>query len=131
MAKQKLTAAKVQKLFNEAIRKRDNGCINKGECSGNLECSHFYPVGGNSGIRFHPDNAHTQCSRHHFDHHNRDPLMYVRWMERYKPEVLEKLEIMRHNAIRYNQSTLREIKALCKSGDLDTLRELIESLHGY
>lgn len=127
----KLSITKVQDAVNYAIRKRDVYCINQdGTCSGRLEASHFFGKGGNGGIRFHPDNIHGQCTKHHFDHHQRNPLVYVEWMQREKPDELELLESMRGKAIKYSQVTLQEIYDRAKVDDLDGIRELIEALHG-
>jgi hypothetical protein len=127
-----LTITKVQKAFNDAIRERDGRCtINHGSCSGNLECSHFFPVGANSTLRFYPGNAYTQCSSAHFEHHNRNPLIYVSWMKANKADDLEWMQSVRSRAsVRYNQGTLRDIYALCKGGQMQMLKEYIEDLNG-
>lgn len=86
----KLTITKVQDAVNYAIRKRDGGCINHdGTCCGRLEASHFFGKGGNGGLRFYPPNIHGQCTKHHFDHHQRNPLCYVCWMQENCPEELK------------------------------------------
>jgi len=126
----KLTVNKVQDAVNHAIRLRDVYCINRdGTCSGRLEASHFFGKGGNGGIRYHPDNIHGQCSKHHFDHHQRNPLCYVEWMQANKPEELAELEAMRGRVVKYTQEVLRQIKELAQLGDLEALRELIRELH--
>ena len=127
----KLSITKVQDAVNHAIRERDGECINHdGTCSGRLEASHFFGKGGTGGIRFHPDNIHGQCSKHHFDHHQRNPLCYVEWMQENKPVELVRLENMRGRTIKYNQITLHEIYDMAKRGDLEGIKILVESLHG-
>lgn len=127
----KLSISKVQDAVNHAIRLRDVYCINQdGTCSGRLEASHFFGKGGNGGIRFHPDNIHGQCTKHHFDHHQRNPLVYVEWMQQNKPDELARLESMRGRAIKYNQVTLQEIYDMALAGNLDGIKKLVESLHG-
>lgn len=127
----KLSITKVQDAVNHAIRLRDVYCINQdGTCSGRLEASHFFGKGGNGGIRFHPDNIHGQCSKHHFDHHQRNPLCYVKWMQENCPVELSRLEGMRGYTIKYSQVTLKEIYDMARAGDLDGIKALVESLHG-
>ena len=130
--KPKLSITKVQKAFNEAIRARDEACtIMHGDCSGNLECSHFYPVGSNGGLRFYPGNAYTQCSSAHFAHHNRNPLLYVRWMQELHSDDLDWMESVRGKSIvRYNQVTLGQIYLMCKSNDIEQLKNFIENING-
>lgn len=52
-----------QQAFNAYIRKRDgNRCISCGIQTRVVHAGHFISVGhGGSGLRFHPDNCHTQC----------------------------------------------------------------------
>lgn len=127
----KLTVTKVQDAVNHAIRLRDVYCINQdGTCSGRLEASHFFGKGGNGSIRFHPDNIHGQCTKHHVDHHQRKPLCYVEWMQENCPEVLERLEGMRGRTVKYNQITLHEIYSAALAGDLQEVKRIVESLHG-
>jgi hypothetical protein len=131
-----LTITKVQKAFNDAIRERDGQCTIAGKdchgyCSGHLECSHFFPVGANSSLRFYPGNAYAQCSSAHFEHHNRNPMIYVSWMKETKADDLEWMQSVRSKAsVRYNQGTLRDIYAFCKSGKMQELKEYIEELNG-
>ena len=127
-----LTVTKVQKAFNEAIRARDQRCtIDHGQCSGNLECSHFFPVGANSTLRFYPLNAYTQCSSAHFEHHDRNPLLYVNWMKANHYDDIEWMQSVRGKAsIRYNQSTLKDILDMCNRGHLEHLTLYIEELNG-
>ena len=125
--KKKLTPAKVQAIFNTAIRRRDGGCVtNDVTCKGRLECSHFFTRGGNGGLRFHPDNAHAQCSNHHFEYHNRNPLPYTRWMEEHVS--IPALEALKTKTVRYTQPVLKEIVRLCDEDKLDELKEYVESL---
>ena len=125
----KLTVTKVQDAVNKAIRERDGQCINSdGSCCGRLEASHFFGKGGNGGLRFYPMNIHGQCSKHHFDHHQRNPLCYVRWMQENCPEELEWMETARKRVVKYSQPVLRDILSMAKRGALDELTEYIRAL---
>ena len=128
--KKKISVSKVQEAFNKAIVRRDSRCMVKNDspCSGQLQCSHFFPVGGNSGLRFYPYNAFTQCAGHHMSHHNRDPLFYSRWMQTHCPEELSWMESVRGIPVRYSQVVLGEILDACKSDDLDEVRKIVRGL---
>lgn len=130
MKKKKLSISKVQEAFNKAIVRRDSACMVKNDnpCSGQLQCSHFYPVGGNSGLRFYPYNAFTQCAGHHFSHHNRDPFFYPKWMQEHCPEELKWMESVRGIPVRYSQYVLSCIYESCKEDDLETVREIVREL---
>lgn len=131
MTKTKLTAKKVQIAFNKAICERDKQCtISTADCAGRLECSHFFPVGGNGGLRFYPGNAYAQCSGHHLTHHNRDPLMYAQWMQKNHKADLEWMESVRGKPVQYTQPVLRDIQNMCKDGLLTALTLYIEELIG-
>lgn len=126
-----LTPAKVQlRHFNPAIRRRDHRCVTRDErCSGRLEASHFFAVAGNGGIRFHPANAHTQCTHHHkYEYHHSNPLRYVRWMESNVPRKLAYLESVQYVSVRYTQDDLRVIASLCDSDQLDKVEQYVEAL---
>ena len=125
----KLTVTKVQDAVNYAIRMRDGTCINHDEtCKGNLEASHFFGKGGNGCLRFYPPNIHGQCSKHHFDHHQRNPLCYVKWMQENCPEELEWMESARRRVVKYSQPVLRDIYDLARRGALDELTAYIRAL---
>jgi uncharacterized DUF497 family protein len=123
----KLTTSKVQEIFNAAIRRRDGRCMTpEGPCSGNLECSHFYAKGGNGSLRFYPPNCWTQCSRHHFDFHNRNVMPYVDLMQ--NVDQAHWMKRARGCTIRYGQETLHMVVAYCKADDLDGLTDYVEGL---
>ena len=125
----KLTVTKVQDAVNYAIRMRDGVCINHdGTCNGRLEASHFFGKGGNGGLRFYPPNIHGQCSKHHFDHHQRNPLCYVRWMQENCPEELAWMESARGKVVKYSQPVLEDIMGMARLGQLDELTAYIEAL---
>lgn len=128
--KKKISVSKVQEMFNKAIVRRDSRCMVKNDspCSGQFQCSHFYPVGGNSGLRFYPYNAFTQCAGHHMSHHNRDPLFYSKWMQIHCPEELAWMESVRGIPVRYSQVVLGEILAACKADDLEEVRRIVRGL---
>ena len=65
----KLTA-KAQKVFNAYIRKRDSEdgyfvCISCGQTKDitQMDCGHFAPVKGGSGLRFDEYNCNGECKR--------------------------------------------------------------------
>lgn len=125
----KITVTKVQELFNAAIRRRDNCCMTAhSPCSGNLECSHFFAKGGNGSLRFYPPNCLTQCSAHHFEFHQRNPMPYVRVVE--ARGKLEWMEASRRKTIKYTQEVLRTVIAYCAKDDLRGLERYIEELIG-
>lgn len=129
--KKKYTTAKVQDLFNAAIRRRDGHCVMyHSPHAGQLEASHFFTVGGNGAMRYHPDNCHTQCTKHHFsEYHMDNTLPYTRWMEKYVPN-LEWMETHRKREVKYNQANLEVIADLCIHDKLRELKRFIESLIG-
>jgi hypothetical protein len=124
----KIKISKVQTLFNEAIRRRDGSCVMAGPHSGNLECSHFFTVGGNGCLRFYPHCAHTQCTSHHVaEFHHGNALPYVRWMQ-VNVAKLDWMEDVRKTIIRYSQPNLRQIAEYCRTDQLGQLAEYIEDL---
>lgn len=126
----KLTVGKVQAAVNAAIRRRDGRCVvtdDKHPCAGVLTASHFYSVGGNGSLRFYPPNIHTQCFGHHGIHErNQDPVFYHAWMMYNYPSTLDFMNIARGTVIKYDQETLRHIKEMADSDQLDILQEYIE-----
>ena len=130
MKKKKLSITKVQEAFNKAIVRRDSACMVKNDspCSGQLQCSHFFPVGGNSGLRFYPYNAFTQCASHHITHHNRDPLFYAEWMQIHCPEELKWMESVRGLPVRYTQAVLMEIYQACMNDNLFEVQRIVRGL---
>lgn len=133
MKKKKLTIQQVQQNFNRAIVRRDGICrVTDGRtnCKGVYQCSHFFPVGGNSCLRFYPYNAFTQCAGHHLAHHNRDPKFYTVWMQEHYQHELEWMESVRGKSLRYTQPILEQISDLCRNEQLRELAELIRGLLG-
>lgn len=96
-------------------------------CSGHLEASHFYAKGGNGGLRFYPPNVHGQCSKHHFDWHNRDQLTYTTWMQR-NCEQLEWMAGIRSRPAKYSQAILKDIYYMCRNGELEKLTNYIRNI---
>lgn len=128
MRKNKIPLEKVQKAFNDAIKRRDCRCLIKDyePCYGQLECSHFYTIGGNPSLRFYPPNAYAQCSKHHWNHHNKSAKTYVKWMQNYHNEELEYMQTARNKFIKYDDELKAEIIRLCNADKLDELKKLIE-----
>ena len=130
MRHKKIRISKVQEAFNKAIIRRDMRCMvaNDLPCSGGLQCSHYYPVGGNSCLRFYPFNAYAQCAGHHLAHHNRDPLFYTQWMQLNHAKELYWMESVRGKSVRYTQVVLNEIYTLCQADNLDGVAEVVRGL---
>ena len=134
MRRHKISIDKVQEAFNSAIKRRDCRCMIRDyqPCYGQLECSHFFTTGSSPSIRFYPPNAYAQCQNHHWNHHNmrEDVMMYYNWMENKHPEDLEKMEVLRHKYIKYDDDLKSEIIRLCNADKLDELQKLIEEKLG-
>ena len=135
--KKKLKSFDVQKSFNSAIIRRDKVCrVIDGNscCSGRLQCSHFFTVGGNGALRFYPFNAFAQCASHHLAHHHRNPLFYAQFMQHNYAEELEFMERVRGKPLHYSQEILFKIKDFCDNDNLlelrNYLRELMEGNNG-
>lgn len=127
MRKHKIPISKVQDAFNSAIKRRDGRCLIKDyePCCGALECSHFFTVGASPSLRFYPLNAYTQCSRHHFNHHQGGSL-YSDFMMDFHQADLDKMLSMKNRIIKYTDDLKRQIIKLCNEDKLDELKMLIE-----
>jgi len=124
----KLTVLKVQNEVNAAVRRLEDHCVTGDEsCKGILEASHFYAKGGSGGLRFYPPNIHCQCTKHHYDWHQRDQLTYTTWMQR-NCEQLEWMKLNRSRPANYNQVVLREIYDMAKNDELGKLTGYIRNL---
>ena len=132
MRKHKISLDKVQKAFNDAIKRRDGRCKVRDyePCYGDLECSHFHTVGGSPALRFYPPNAYTQCQKHHWNHHNRrEPELvntYLHYMYSRHYNDVVKMDVLKNRYIHYTDDLKSEIIRLCKEDKLDELTELIE-----
>lgn len=128
----KLSITKVQDAVNKAIRERDESCVvrdGRHSCAGILTASHYYAVGGNSTWRFYPPNIHAQCFGHHGIHERgQEPFFYRRWMQENEPDALEFMELHWGASIKYTQIVLKEILDFARAGNLEGLREYIETL---
>lgn len=124
----KLTVTKVQDAVNAAIRRRDGRCVTGDmTCCGNMEASHFYAKGGSSGLRFYPPNIHVQCTKHHWDFHQRDQLTYTTWMQR-NVEQLDWMSRMRSRPVKYSQAVLKDIYDMAMGDELERLTNYIRNL---
>lgn len=137
MRKHKIPLDKVQKAFNDAIKRRDARCMIKDceACYGQLECSHYHTVGSHPSLRFYPPNAYAQCQKHHWNHHNRkEPALvntYYHWIIGYHYNDVQKMEELKNRYIKYTDELKAEIISLCNADKLDELTELIEKELGY
>jgi hypothetical protein len=127
MRKHKIPISKVQDAFNSAIKRRDGRCLIKDyePCCGTLECSHFFTVGASPSLRFYPLNAYTQCSRHHFKHHQGGSL-YADFMMDFHQSDLDKMLGMKHKIIKYTDELKSKIIKFCNEDNLAELKTLIE-----
>jgi hypothetical protein len=116
----------VQNAFNKAVVERDGRCVICGRSEGvQLQCSHFFPVGSHSGLRFHPDNAYCMCARCHISHHQRDPYLYVKWFQKNKPLVLTYIDSVKNEVVHYDQPLLESILRCVKGRNFLALRGLL------
>ena len=130
MRRHKISIDKVQEAFNSAIKRRDCRCMIKDfePCYGQLECSHFFGTGSNPSLRFYPLNAYAQCQRHHWKHHNDKNCgyWYEIWMKEWHLADYDKMILLRHRYIKYDDELKAEIIRLCNADKLDELQKLIE-----
>ena len=130
MRKNKIPMKKVQVAFANAIKRRDCRCMIKDydPCYGQLECSHFFTQGSSPSLMFYPPNAYTQCSKHHFKHHNDKDWkgVYEEWLSYNHNADLEKMRRMKNKVIKYDDDLKATIIRLCDYNKLDELTELIE-----
>ena len=128
MRKNKISLDKVQEAFNAAIKRRDCRCMIKDyePCTGQLECSHFFSVGSSPSLRFYPPNAYTQCSGHHWKHHNKKEPFYEEWMYLRHFDDCMNMGTLRTRYIKYTDDLKAEIIRLCNADRLDELQDLIE-----
>lgn len=132
MRKGKIPLKKVQAAFSSAIKRRDKVCIIRDfePCCGGLECSHYFTQGGSPSLMFYPPNAYAQCSRHHWNHHNKreDADVYrSRLLEMGKAEELASMELLRSRYIKYTDELKLEIIRLCNGDKMEALKELIKN----
>jgi len=109
---------KVQMVFNEYIRLRDQGkpCIACGK-KRELQAGHFFPVGRYDGLRFNEDNVHGECRA--CNYYDEAHLIY------YSQNLLKKIGEERYEALK---SAAAEYK---KSGYKWSRAELLELLAKY
>ena len=132
MRRNKIPLKKVQVAFSNAIKRRDCKCMIRDiePCYGSLECSHYFTQGSTPSLMFYPKNAYAQCSKHHWNHHNRREAYFVNiyydWMLGHHYKDLLEMENMRHKYIKYTDELKAEIIRLCNEDKLDELEELIK-----
>ena len=122
----------VQREFSHAIIRRDKRCMIRDFdcCYGRLECSHYHTQGSTPALMFYPFNAFAQCTKHHFNHHNKkeDSTIYYNFLLANYPEELEYMDSVKNNYVKYTQEVKRTILLLCESDKLDELAEYIRNL---
>lgn len=121
----------VQQAFSQAIRQRDCICMIRDNepCFGELQCSHFFTQGSSPSLMFYPMNAYAQCSRHHWNHHNKKECknVYFNFMKDYHHDELAFMNRNRNKSIRYTNDLKRKIIKLCRENRLEDLRDLIRA----
>ncbi len=131
MRKGNIPIKKVQKAFSDAIKRRDRRCMIRDFecCCGGLECSHFFTQGSAPSLMFYPDNAYAQCSRHHWNHHNKlsSKNVYADWLDEHKSAELFYMASVRNRYIKYTDELKAEIIKLCNADKLIELKELIKA----
>lgn len=128
MGRSNIPLKKVQKAFSAAIKRCDCRCMIKDDepCSGALECSHFFTQGSSPSLMFYPANAYAQCSRHHFNHHNKKKPFYLEWiMNIHNADFLE-MQTLRRCYIKYTDGLKAEIVKLCNDDRLNELQDLLK-----
>ena len=122
----------VQRAFSHAIIRRDKRCMiyDFEPCYGRLECSHFHTQGSTPSLMFYPYNAFAQCTKHHFNHHNKkeDSNMYYNFLLANYPEELEYMETAKNKYIKYTQYIKAEIIQFCNNDDLEGLADYIRGI---
>lgn len=122
----------VQRAFSHAIIRRDKICKIRDfeSCYGRLECSHFFTQGSTPALMFYPYNAYAQCTKHHFNHHNKpeDKGMYRNFLLCNHPEELEYMESVKNHYVKYTQDVKKDILYYCETDDLEGLAEYIREL---
>ena len=130
MRKRKIPIEKVQKAFNDAIKRRDGKCMinDFDSCCGQLECSHYLTVGSSPSLRFYPLNAYAQCQKHHWKHHNVTDgfIPYDKFLELEHRADIGKLYDLKNRYIKYDDELKAEIIRLCNEDKLEELKKLIE-----
>lgn len=129
MRKNKIPLDKVQAAFNAAIKRRDGRCMVQDyePCCGALECSHFYTVGGSPSLRFYPPNAYAQCQKHHWNHHNKKDLFYMKWLANEHWPDFQNMLGFKNCYIRYTDELKAQIIRLCNEDKLEELKGLLEA----
>ena len=125
MRSKKISITRLQTKFNKMIVERDLICQvrdGRNSCAGQLQASHFFPVGANSVLRFYPFNCFCQCAGHHFSHYNRYPLFFAEWIKAKNPDELEFMRVAKNKTIRYNQTVLAEVDRILTSQKTAYLR---------
>lgn len=130
MRKNKIPIKKVQIAFSNAIKRRDCRCMIRDyePCYGQLECSHYFTQGSTPSLMFYPPNAYAQCSKHHWNHHNKKESadVYKNWLLENHFEEADFMARNRNNFIKYTDELKAEIIRLCNADKLDELTDLIE-----
>lgn len=103
---------KAQKVFNEYIRKRDNGkkCIScKNKLTGKFDAGHYVSSGSSKYLTFNENNVHGQCVA--CNQHKHGNLISYRegLIKRIGIQEVEKLEKTRHKQRKYTREELKQL----------------------
>jgi hypothetical protein len=104
--------AELDRYVSLIVRRRDRRCVICGSTR-NLQCSHFYSR-RHLAVRFDLRNCNAMCSSCN-RRHNSDPTAYLQFMnERYGPEVVAELDVMRMETRKVGDGELVETLARLK-----------------
>jgi len=110
-SERKRLTKKLDKVFSEYIRKRDERCVTCGTRE-NLQCSHYIGrrAHGGYGVRWNEKAAYAQCAGCHFHFHNSSPeplRQYIVMM--HGEETIAELEQLAFNPPRLTNEMLKEM----------------------
>lgn len=111
-SKRKRLKEQLDKLFRDAIKKRDNytcqWCGKKVD-KYNAHCSHVIPVSQGDFLRWNMNNAKVLCFHCHINKWHKDPTLAGKWFEDTFPKRHMYLQQHRHKTAKF---TIEDLKAL-------------------
>ena len=104
-SKRKTLRNKLDKVFSDYIRSRDQCCVTCGAID-NLQCSHFISRRF-LATRWMGENVHLQCVKCHMAYEHHESKEYDRWMrETYGQAWIDELEFQRQHIAKYTDAAL-------------------------
>lgn len=100
----------LQNVFNAYIRKRDEGlpCISCGKFAENYDASHYWSVGGYSGLRFDEMNVHKSCTLCNQHLHGNLAEYAPRLIEKIGQAEFDRLKSERNKELKLSIPEIRE-----------------------